>query len=131
MSIRYIIYIHCIAALLGSLNCLTTYYTVPPLEPTVLIATNVYSTSAQLNWTIPRVTFGFETYSIIYGLSPDNLIMLSDIVAGALDSSVQNVTYSIILENLQPLTTYYYKVLATNLAGETISDIESFTTRKI
>ena len=87
----------------------------------------MYSTSAQLNWTISRATFGFETYVVRYGLSPEVLDMQSDIVVG---SSVQNETYSITILNLQPLTTYFHMIVATNIAGETVSDIESFITCK-
>lgn len=56
--------------------------------------------------------------------------MQSDSEIVSLDSSVQNATYSITLENLQPLTTYYYTIAATNIVGETVSDIESFVTGK-
>lgn len=104
--------------------------TVPPLQPTNLIVSNVYSTSAQLNWTISRVTFGFETYFVRYGLSSEVLDMESDIQIVTLDSSVENATYSITIENLQPFTTYYYNIAATNVVGETVSDIDSFTTGK-
>ena len=102
--------------------------TVPPVQPTNLIASVVYSTSAQVTWTILKVVFGFETYYVSYGLTPDNLDVYSDTLDGS--PSVQSATYSVILENLQPLTTYYYRVTATNLAGDTLSEIESFTTRK-
>lgn len=56
--------------------------------------------------------------------------MQSNIISGALDSSLQNVTYAAMIEDLQPLTTYYYRVVATNIAGVTISDVENFTTCK-
>ena len=56
--------------------------------------------------------------------------MQSDVIAGVLDSSFENVTYSLIIEDLQPLTMYYYRVVATNIAGVTVSGVENFTTRK-
>jgi hypothetical protein len=80
-------------------------------------------------WTVSREVFGFETYSIVYGLAPGNLSMQSNIIAGDMDSP--NATYSIILENLQPLTAYYYSVRAENLAGVTFSEVDNFTTQAL
>ena len=56
--------------------------------------------------------------------------MESDSEIVSLDSSLQNATYSITIQNLQPLTTYYYVIAATNIVGEAVSDIDSFTTGK-
>ena len=81
-------------------------------------------------WTVERANFGLEAYSAVYGLSPDNLNMESEIVLGV-DPSSENVTYTVILDNLQPLTVYYYSVRAENLAGVTYSSVEIFATRKI
>lgn len=108
---------------------LSKLFTVPPLQPFDLIA-KVYSTSAQMYWTVHRAVFGIETYSVIYGVTPDNLDMESQIISG-FDVSLENATYAIILDNLQPLTVYYYSIRAENLAGATYSDIENFTTRKV
>ena len=103
----------------------TTLFTVLPLEPIDVVAI-ADTTSAQLYWTVSRVTFGFETYSVTYGLTLDNLDMQSSTIAGGLDEP--NVTYSTVLEDLQPLTTYYYSIRSENSAGVTFTDIENFTT---
>ena len=95
----------------------TTLFTVLPLEPIDVVAI-ADTTSAQVYWTVSRVTFGFETYSVTYG-------MQSSTIAGGLDEP--NVTYSTVLEDLQPLTTYYYSIRSENLAGVTFTDIENFT----
>lgn len=100
----------------------------PPLQPTNLVST-VYATTAQVYWTVPRAVFGFEVYSIAYGIEMDNLDLQSELIAGDLD--FPNATYTILLENLQPLTLYYFSVRAENLAGVTLSDVYNFTTSKI
>ena len=92
------------------------------------MVTIVYSTSAQVYWTVPRTVFGFEAYSVVYGLVEDNLGMQTDIIAGVLDPP--NATYVILLESLQPLTMYYFAVRAENLAGVTFSETYNFTTSK-
>ena len=89
----------------------------------------VFSNSAQVYWTTPRTVFGFEAYSIVYGLTVDNLVMESEVKAGGLD--LPNATYTTLLENLEPLTMYYFSVRAENLAGVTLSDVYNFTTSKI
>lgn len=108
--------------------CTTFYAVVPPAQPTNLLVVNVYSTSARVTWYIPQVRFGFETYYVEYGLSMDALDMQSQTIIGGPDN---NSTYSVTLENLLPLTTYYYRVQATNVVGSTPSDVNMFTTRKI
>ena len=89
---------------------------------------NVYSTSAQVTWYIAQVRFGFETYYVEYGPSMDALDMQSQTIIGGPE---ENATYSVTLENLLPLTTYYYRVRATNIVGSTPSDVDMFTTRKV
>jgi hypothetical protein len=115
----------------GSLGCCSDFMDIcppePPLQPTNVV-TIVYSTSAQVYWTVPRTVFGFEAYSVVYGLVEDNLGMQTDIIAGVLDPP--NATYVILLESLQPLTMYYFAVRAENLAGVTFSETYNFTTSK-
>ena len=98
----------------------------PPLQPADVTA-SVYTTSARLYWTVERPIFGFETYSVAYGLAAESLSMQSAVITG---SSLQNTTYTVQIENLQPGTAYYYRIIATNLAGVTHSEVGSFTTRK-
>lgn len=105
---------------------ITFYATAPPAQPTNLVV-SVYSTSVRVTWYIPQVRFGFETYYIQYGLSMEALDMQSRTIIGGPE---ENATYSITLENLLPLTTYYYRVQATNIVGSTPSNVDMFTTRK-
>lgn len=103
----------------------------PPLTPVDITVNSVNSNTVLIEWTVRRTPFGFETYNVEYGLTSDSLDMQSDITAGSLDSTLQNETYSVLIQDLQPFTTYHYRMVAKNLAGETTSDVDNFTTRKL
>lgn len=103
---------------------------VPPIQPTNVAAVNINRTSVDITWLVPRLTYGTETYMVLYGMSEDVLNQQSAIVFSGRDSSVENSYYSVTLENLQSYTLYYYKVVATNILTSTNSDIYTFTTCK-
>ena len=42
----------------------------------------------------------------------------------------ENSTYGFLLNNLLPMTNYYYQVISTNMAGSTVSNVAIFTTCK-
>ena len=104
------------------------FYAVPPLQPTNLMATDINSSSVRISWVVLRNTFGSENYSIQYGLYNETLDMQTQEIAGRTE---ENSTYDFFLNNLLPMTNYYYQVLSTNMAGSTVSNVATFTTCKI
>lgn len=99
--------------------------------PTNLLAVNINRTTADVTWVLPRLIFGTETYVIQYGMNQDNFDMETDIVFSGLDTTPIDQLFSVSLENLQPHTMYYYRVVATNIVNSTISNIERFSTGRL
>lgn len=87
-------------------------------------------TTADITWTVSRFSYGTETYTVQYGMDSDTLDMETDIVFSGLDTSSTDQLFSVTLQNLQPLTMYYYRVVATNIINSTSSDVEVFSTGK-
>ena len=86
---------------------------------------NIMATSAQIRWTVPFITSTPESYYVIYGFDPSALLMQSPSqTSGANISTV----YLQLLTGLDPVEIYYYRVIASNAAGESGSDIYSFMT---
>jgi len=64
-----------------------------------------------------------------YGTSQDSLGLTSGSQHSGPDITATDVTYSVQLSNLEPATTYHYRVVATNTADRTTaSGVQSFTT---
>ena len=63
-----------------------------------------------------------------YGTSQDSLDMTSDQTHSGEDVNVVNQMYSVQLSSLEPVTQYYYQVVATNIALSRSSSLLSFRT---
>lgn len=86
---------------------------------------DITQTSAQIRWTVPFITSTEETYFVTYGLNASALTLESTRhTSGPNISSV----YSQLLSDLDPSDTYYFRVIASNAAGSSGSDIDSFAT---
>ena len=85
---------------------------------------HITTTSAVITWTIPFIVSTQESYVIFYGLDTTLSLQTAPYNSGV------NITivFSQVLFNLDPLDTYYFKVVATNNVGSAGSDINSFTT---
>ncbi len=68
---------------------------------------------------------GATTTLIRYGLSESNLNLTQ---AGFNANGTEATTNTVVLSNLTPTTTYFYRIEATNSAGTTQSIVRSFTT---
>ena len=106
---------------------LSTFLTfhVGPVVP--VAATNIESTVTSfstviLAWTVPRVAYTPETYTVVYGTNQLSLDQRSDSVNGTSGTT----HYSVELTQLQHSTQYYYQVESVNIAGFTQSDIADF-----
>ena len=98
--------------------------------PVNLTVTNVDRKTADILWVVPNYAFGTETYIVQYGLMDDALNMETDLVFSGLDLSVTDQQFWVTIEDLQPFTQYYFRVVATNILTSTSSDIETFKTSK-
>ena len=96
-----------------------------PRAPIEIDVLDITATSARIQWTIPFIVSTQETYYVIYGLQPDALTLESPT-----QTSGPNVSrvYFQFLSDLDPAEIYYFRVIASNTAGMTGSDVESFTT---
>ena len=100
-----------------------------PVIPDNNRATNIHDNRATIQWTVPSIAYTPETYVVEYGTSQDSLGLTSGSQHSGPDITATDVTYSLQLSNLEPATTYHYRVVATNTADRTTaSDVQSFMT---
>ena len=109
-------------------NVIRTLASLPPLPVcTTGAASNVGSDGATLTATVNGK--GAATgYSFIYGTDPTLQSGTTTTSGQATSTLSTNVSGSFNLTGLLPLTTYYYRAQATNIAGTTTGSIVSFTT---
>ena len=77
--------------------------------------------TATVYWSIPRVAYTPETYTVAYSTDPLNLNERSATISGV--SGVND--YSVELTGLQHATRYYYRVQSTNSIGTRSSGLSS------
>ena len=85
--------------------------------------------SAMITWVTPYVVMDKETYTVQY--STDSSLQDSSkvvIEANSWFSFDQN--FSVNITGLIPFTTYYYMIRANNTAGNTNTDVMTFTTNQ-
>ena len=90
--------------------------------------TNTSHSTATLEWRIPLITYTPETYYIEYGISPTMLDQRSVSIGSGGDLTVMNQVYSVDLTGLSSNTTYYYRVVASNIFTSTSSSLGTFVT---
>ena len=93
-------------------------------------------TAVNISFTVPRVTYTPETYSVRYGVTVNDIKLTSTTVTSAgVDSNLSFITilnqrYHITLFGLTPNTTYYYQVVNSNSVGSVLTQVFNFTTHK-
>jgi hypothetical protein len=94
------------------------------------MAVDITHNSATIRWTVPSLSYDPEIYVVQYGLAMDSLTMTSSMVTG----DVTPLNYmdafqgSVTLTDLNRLTTYFYRVVATNGGDSTLSAVGTFNT---
>ena len=86
---------------------------------------DITATSARIQWTIPFIVSTQESYYVVYGLNSSELTLQSAVQSSGLNVST---VYFQFLSGLDAAEIYYFRVVASNDAGETRSDLESFIT---
>ena len=100
-----------------------------PVTPDNNRAANILDNRATIQWTVPSIAYTPETYVVEFGTSQDSLSLTSGSLHSGPDITATDVTYSVQLSNLEPATTYHYRVVATNTADRsTASGVQSFRT---
>ena len=101
-----------------------------PVQPMELTAIGITHNSATIRWTVLSLSYDPEIYVVQYGLTADNLNMTSAMVMGTLTpmNYMDGQQGTVDLTGLNKLTTYYYRVMATNSEGPTTSDVGTFNT---
>jgi hypothetical protein len=111
----------------GAIASFTTAAKAPAPAVTTSSASGVTSTSATLNGTVDPEGSA-TTYSFVYGT---NSTLSSGTTSTALESAgsgTSAVSETVVLSGLQPATTYYFQLDATNASGTSKSSIVSLTT---
>ena len=101
---------------------------IPPVEfVTIKAITAPYS--VEISWVILHIILDKETYIVQY--STDISLQNSrEVVIENNNEFAVNQEFSINITGLIPFTTYYYIIQANNSAGNTYTDIMTFTTNQ-
>ena len=78
--------------------------------------------TVNISWSVSRVAYTPETYTVVYGTNQLNLNQRSTTVVGASGTT----RYSVELTQLQHSTLYYFQVESTNIIGTTYNETGSF-----
>ncbi|KAL5479829.1 hypothetical protein EMCRGX_G023418 [Ephydatia muelleri] len=92
-----------------------------PLSPTNLQALEVNTSSVLVTWTVTKVAFTPEVYSIRFWSPPSTEYTTSDKVNGTSDIGVEDMQYTILLTGLTANLHYVFQVEAKNTVGSTLS----------
>ena len=83
---------------------------------------------ATIHWTVPRIAYTPETYTVHFGTSSGSLTNVSQQQESGDDFTATNLQFSVQLTRLSAGTRYYYLVVAMNSEGFTSSIEQNFTT---
>ena len=109
----------------GAVQSFTTSGTSVPSVSTTT-ATAITNAAAQLNGTVNAHGAG-TAYVFEYGTSTA-FGTVAPVLSGNAGSGTASLPVSTSLSGLQPRTTYYYRLVATNSQGTTTGAVQSFTT---
>ena len=115
MYILYSLYNHMhVCALIGPSD---------PEQPTSLSTTGTSFNGTTINWTIPRIAYTPETYTVHFGTSAGSLTPFNQQLQSGDNFTATNLQFSVQLTGLTPATDYSYRVVATNTIGRTAMSV--------
>ena len=94
-----------------------------PEQPTSLSTTGTSFNGTTIHWTIPRIAYTPETYTVHFGTSPGSLTNASQQRQSGDNFTATNLPFSVPLTGLTPATDYSYWVVATNTVGRTAMSV--------
>jgi hypothetical protein len=94
------------------------------------MADEITHNSATIRWIVLSLSYDPEIYVVQYGLAMDSLTMTSSMVMGDVTplNYMDDFQGSVTLTSLDRLTTYFYRVMATNGGDSTLSAVGTFNT---
>ena len=95
------------------------------------MSTNVRHNRATIQWTVSRIAYTPETYTVHFGTSSGSLSPFNQQQQSGDNFTATNLTFSVQLTGLSAMTTYYYQVMAMNSVGSAASVEQSFTTTEL
>ena len=90
--------------------------------------TNVRHNRATIQWTVFRIAYTPENYTVHFATSPGSLTNVSQQRQSGNNFTAINLQLFAELTQLAAGTTYYYQVVAMNTVGSAASDEQNFTT---
>ena len=94
-----------------------------PEQPTSLRATGTSFNGTTIQWTVPRIAYTPETYTVHFGTSPGSLTPFNQQRQSGNNFTATNLQFSVQLTGLTPATNYNYRVVATNTIGRTAMSV--------
>ena len=95
------------------------------------MSTSVTHNTATIQWTVPRIAYTPETYTVHFGSSPGSLTPFNQQQQSGDNFTATNQQFFLQLTGLSAGTTYYYQVVAVNSVGSTQSVEQSFMTNEL
>ena len=102
-----------------------------PLQPSNVMSTSITHNRVTIQWTVPRIAYTPETYTVHFGTSPGSLTPFNQQRQSVDNFTATNLPFSLQLTGLSAGTIYYYQVVAVNSVGSTASVEQSFTTSEL
>ena len=94
-----------------------------PEQPTSLRTTGTSFNATNIQWTVTRIAYTPETYTVHFGTSPGSLTNVSQQRQSGDNFTATNLLFSVQLTGLTPATDYSYRVVATNTIGRTVMSV--------
>ena len=95
------------------------------------MSTGIEHNKATIQWTVPRIAYTPENYTVYFGTSSGSLTPFNQQRQSGDNFIATDLSFSIQLTGLAPGTTYYCQVVAVNsVPGSTQSTVLQFITRE-
>ena len=94
-----------------------------PEQPTSLRANGTSFNGTTIHWTVPRIAYTPETYTVNFGNSSNSLTPFNQRRQSGDNFTATNLQFSVQLTGLTPATNYSYRVVATNTIGRTAMSV--------
>ena len=94
-----------------------------PEQPTSLRANDTSFNGTTIHWTVPRIAYTPETYTVNFGNSSNSLTPFNQRRQSGDNFTATNLQFSVQLTGLTPGTNYSYRVVATNTIGRTAMSV--------